>query len=289
MKSVLEDLIARCLCLCLLIEPYTVFVLDSSQSFIWVVYAAYFLKIQGFVSIVFVLIWNFKRKRQNFQSVLVEASSGAGCLRKDKQLRTVNYTFLLYNLLRLLFVIGVAFLRKFYRPPNEFENEQQEESNEQFFVITVFTSVVCGIGQLIAFSIILSFTCIMSSEFRALADDFRSDPNTYQLAVVTHYTFAYKNLLRLYSCLKEFLEFWINAQLCFAYFQIFYILSTVDLFDGSVELSLNFILLVDALITITTNCYLTIRVDNSLKGLCVSMLSLSISGKVLNEGNICST
>lgn len=114
--------------------------------------------------------------------------------------------------MRILFCVGIAFLREFNRL--EKDEFQQNEQNLPFLVTNTFTSVTCGIGQLIGFSFILSFVGIVYSEFKSLAVDFKSDSNTYQLAVVTHYTFAYKNLLQLYQCIRSCLR-WVQLLLAF--------------------------------------------------------------------------
>lgn len=75
-----------------------------------------------------------------------------------------------------------------------------------------------------------------------------------------------------------------NLQLCFAYFQLFYVLSTIDLFDEFTGLALNLILFVDSTIIVITVCLLITRIDKALNGLCSAALSLSVSGKVLHEG-----
>lgn len=50
------------------------------------------------------------------------------------------------------------------------------------------------------------------------------------------------------------------------------------------ELGLSLLLLCDLLIAIVTNCLLITNVNNSLNALSEETLSLTVSGKVLNEG-----
>ncbi|KAI6216027.1 hypothetical protein M3Y94_00455200 [Aphelenchoides besseyi] len=267
----------------LLLEPYSIIRYDPLRSSIYVVLAAYFIKLQGFLSVLFLMAWNFRARTSIFQSLLME-TSGASVLRKTRNLRSVNYVTISYNVFRVLLIVGISILRKLHAD-NEFE---KYDSNEVLsWSITgaiVFNGLLCGLSHLAATSQVFIHTCIVGNEFTILAEDLRSDSNSCQLPVIKHYVSAYKNNLRLYKSIHWYVGLWVNLQLCFSFVQLFYIVSIIDIFMSWPELAINLILLLDSMITSLMHGLLIAKLHRSFDALPKSILNLAVSGKLLDEG-----
>ncbi|KAI6227605.1 hypothetical protein M3Y99_01239200 [Aphelenchoides fujianensis] len=268
----------------LVVEPYSIVRYDPLKSSIHGVLSAYFIKCQGFTSIVFLLAWNLRARSSLFHSRLMETSSGAGVLRKAKILQSINYMLVVYNVFRILLSVGIAVLRKWNANEEFAYYGSTEVLSWQTVGAAIFNGVVCGVAHLTATSLVFTHTGIVRSEFIVLAEDFRTDVNNNQLPVVNHYTFAYKNLIGLYKIIHLSLGVWINLQLCFSFVQLFYVVSILDVFSPWPETVVCLLLMVDSLIASMMHAVLIAKLYDSFAALPTAVLGLAVSGQVLNEG-----